>query len=93
MGVSERLDQPFVIENRPGNVTNIATEAVVRAPAAGYALLLAYFAGRDQDDMHAAFQAQQAKALLLRRNGRIHFQGDSSTMILPGEITLARRPL
>jgi ubiquinone/menaquinone biosynthesis C-methylase UbiE len=53
----------------------------------------AYFAGRDQDDMHAAFQAQQAKALLLRRNGRIHFQGDSSTMILPGEITLARRPL
>ena len=36
---------------------------------------------------------QQAKALLLRRNGRIHFQGDSSTMILPGEITMARRPL
>jgi hypothetical protein len=43
--------------------------------------------------MHAEFQAQQAKALHLRRKGRIHFQGDSSTMILPGEITLARRPL
>ena len=53
----------------------------------------AYFSGYQRDDMHAAFQAQQAKALLLRRNGRIHFQGDSSTMILPGEITIARRPL
>jgi ubiquinone/menaquinone biosynthesis C-methylase UbiE len=53
----------------------------------------AYFSGHHQDDMHAAFQAQQAKALHLRRNGRIRFQGDSSTMILPGEITIARRPL
>src|SRR5712671_4686660 len=39
--LSERLGQPFVIENRPGNVTNIATEAVVHAPADGYTLLLA----------------------------------------------------
>jgi hypothetical protein len=53
----------------------------------------AYFSGHDQEDMHAEFQAQQAKALLLRRNGRIHFQGASSTMLLPGEITIARRPL
>src|SRR2546427_2397962 len=53
----------------------------------------AYFSGHQQDDMHAEFQAQQAKAMHLRRNGRIHFQGDSSTMILPGEITIARRPL
>jgi tripartite-type tricarboxylate transporter receptor subunit TctC len=38
--LSERLGQPFVVENRPGAATNIATEAVVRAPADGYALLL-----------------------------------------------------
>jgi tripartite-type tricarboxylate transporter receptor subunit TctC len=38
--VSERLGQPFVIENRPGGGTNIGTEAVVRAPADGYTLLL-----------------------------------------------------
>ena len=38
--LSERLAQPFVVENRPGAATNIATEAVVRAPADGYTLLL-----------------------------------------------------
>jgi tripartite-type tricarboxylate transporter receptor subunit TctC len=40
--LSERLGQPFVIENRPGAATNIATEAVVRASADGYTLLLAF---------------------------------------------------
>ena len=38
--LSERLGQQFVIENRPGAGTNIATEMVVRAPADGYSLLL-----------------------------------------------------
>jgi tripartite-type tricarboxylate transporter receptor subunit TctC len=38
--LSERLGQQFAIENRPGASTNIATQAVVRAPADGYTLLL-----------------------------------------------------
>lgn len=37
--LQERLGQPFIVENRPGAATNLATEAVVRAPADGYTLL------------------------------------------------------
>jgi tripartite-type tricarboxylate transporter receptor subunit TctC len=38
--LSERLGQQFIIENRPGGGGNIGTEAVVRAPADGYTLLM-----------------------------------------------------
>ena len=37
----ERLGQPLVIENRPGAGGNIATQAVINAPADGYTLLMA----------------------------------------------------
>jgi tripartite-type tricarboxylate transporter receptor subunit TctC len=38
--LSERLGQPFIIENRPGAGGNIGTEAAIRAPPDGYTLLL-----------------------------------------------------
>ncbi len=39
--LSERLNQSFVVENKPGASTQLAAEAVVRAPADGYTLLMA----------------------------------------------------
>jgi tripartite-type tricarboxylate transporter receptor subunit TctC len=47
--LSERLDQPFIIENRAGAGGNVGTEAVVKASADGYTLLLV--------DASAAFNA------------------------------------
>ena len=38
--LSERFGQQFIIENRPGAATNVATEIAVRAPGDGYTLLL-----------------------------------------------------
>jgi tripartite-type tricarboxylate transporter receptor subunit TctC len=39
--LSERLGQQFIIENKPGAGTHMATEAVAQAPADGYTLLMA----------------------------------------------------
>jgi tripartite-type tricarboxylate transporter receptor subunit TctC len=38
--LSEQLNQPVIVENRPGAGSNLATEAAIRAPADGYTLLL-----------------------------------------------------
>jgi tripartite-type tricarboxylate transporter receptor subunit TctC len=38
--LSERLGQQFIVENRPGAASNIATEAVLKGPSDGYTLLM-----------------------------------------------------
>jgi tripartite-type tricarboxylate transporter receptor subunit TctC len=51
--LQERLGQPFVIENRPGAGSNIATEAVVNARPDGYTILLANFANASNASFYA----------------------------------------
>src|SRR5215468_535451 len=49
--LSERLNQQFFIENRPGAATNIATEAVARSSPDGYTLLTGHCGQYDQHDV------------------------------------------
>jgi len=58
-----------------------------------WVVVRAYFPQNVWDHVHSELQAQQAKATILRRNGRIHFERDCSIMLSPGEITVAHRPL
>src|SRR5712671_5780299 len=73
--LSERLAQQFVIDNRPGASGNIATEAVIRAPADGYWLLLAMSAN--------AINAS------LYDNLRFNFARDTAPVASIGRIPLA----
>jgi tripartite-type tricarboxylate transporter receptor subunit TctC len=73
--LSERLGQQFVIDNRPGASGNIATEAVIRAPADGYTLLLAMSAN--------AINAS------LYENLRFNFTLDAAPVTSIGRIPLA----
>jgi tripartite-type tricarboxylate transporter receptor subunit TctC len=51
-GLSERLGQQFIVEDRPGAGSNVATEVVVKSPADGYTLLLAMPANTVNATLH-----------------------------------------
>lgn len=59
---------------------------------ASTAVARSYFSRPGLEGADAEFQATQARSMALRRGGRLTFDGASSLMVLPGEITVARRP-
>ena len=69
--LSDRLGQPIVIDNRPGASGNIATEAVVRAPADGYTLLFCMSANTINatlfDNLRFSFVRDMAPVALIGR--------------------------
>jgi tripartite-type tricarboxylate transporter receptor subunit TctC len=73
--LSARLGQQFVIDNRPGASGNIATEAVIRAPADGYTLLLAMSANAINASLYS--------------NLRFSFARDAAPVASIGRIPLA----
>ena len=77
--LSERLGQPFVIENRPGAAAISRTEAVVRAPPDGYTLLLVAYVERDQRD---ALRQAQLQFHPRHRAGRGHHAACPYVMVV-----------
>jgi tripartite-type tricarboxylate transporter receptor subunit TctC len=51
--LSERLGQQFVVDNRPGGASNLATGLVVRAPPDGYTLLLVVAGNAIESSLYA----------------------------------------
>lgn len=51
-----------------------------------------YFPEAHRDEYELELHAAQAKARVLRRNGKVVFSGERTTMYIPGEITVFRKP-
>src|SRR5262249_11198690 len=63
--LSERMGQQFVVENRVGAASNIATEQVVRAPADGYTLIQLNVANAINVSLYAKLSFDALRDLVL----------------------------
>jgi tripartite-type tricarboxylate transporter receptor subunit TctC len=69
--LSQRLGQSVIIDNRPGGGGNLALQAVARAPADGYTLLLVATPPSTRRYMRRALSASRATSSRLRASTAI----------------------
>jgi tripartite-type tricarboxylate transporter receptor subunit TctC len=62
--LSERLGQPFIVENKPGAGSNIGTQAVINSPPDGYTLLLTSTANAINASFDASLQYDFAASIV-----------------------------
>src|SRR6185369_2844962 len=95
--LSERLGQSFVIENRPGAGSNIATEAVVRALPDGYTLLLVTAANAINASLYEKLSSNLSSdivpvASLIRAPSVLEVNPSVPARTVPEFITYAKAP-
>lgn len=80
----ERLSTAGFVDVHDGHIFDyrISSEIVAKA----------YFNRAGMEHADAEFQVSQVRSMKLRRNGRIRFEGANTLMMLPGTITIARKP-
>jgi tripartite-type tricarboxylate transporter receptor subunit TctC len=78
--LSVRLGQPFVIENRPGASSNIATEAVVHAAPDGYTLLVVSLANVFNATLYDKLNSKSAQSIHHTTRNHLDRQRDRGSL-------------
>jgi tripartite-type tricarboxylate transporter receptor subunit TctC len=86
--LSDRLGQQFVVENRVGASSNLATEQVVRAPADGYTLIQLNVANAINATLYAKLTFNVLRDLAKANPGQVMFasSGVGTTIHMSGEL-------
>jgi hypothetical protein len=83
--LTEKLGQPFVIENKPGAGNNLGTESVVKAAPDGYTMLLVNPANGINATLYKEPQLQRHPRHRAGRRHRANAQRDGSDAVVPGQ--------
>jgi tripartite-type tricarboxylate transporter receptor subunit TctC len=84
--LTRQMGQPFIVENRSGAATNIATEQIVHAPADGYTLLVSSTSNAINATLYRNPEVQLHSRHGTDRSDRDHAAGDVRQTVLSGAV-------